>query len=100
MNIAVTQSLLIREFVTENETIFDPEAIAQHIARFNPAAGLNGNTQFQKALVNEWISWCQTKWLPAMHGPLLPALGYGKEFNQKDYANALGELMKTAIELD
>jgi hypothetical protein len=35
-----------------------------------------------------------------MHGPLLPVLGYGKEFDQKKYASALGEVMKVAIELD
>ena len=86
--------------VTENDTIFDGEAIAQHIARFNPAAGLNGDTQFQKAMVNEWISWCQLKWLPVMHGPLLPVLGYGKEFDKDKYVEALRETMKVAIELD
>ena len=35
-----------------------------------------------------------------MHGPLLPVLGYGKEFDQKKYVEALRETMKVAIELD
>ena len=35
-----------------------------------------------------------------MHGPLLPVLGYGKEFDQNKYVEALRETMKVAIELD
>ena len=85
---------------TDNQTIFDAEAIAQHIARLNPQAGLNGNTQFQKAMVNEWISWCQTKWLPVMHGPLLPVLGHSKNFDQKEYSRKLSDTTKVAKDLD
>lgn len=85
---------------TENATIDDGEAIAQHIARFNPQAGLNGNTQFQKAMVNEWIAWCQTEWLPVLHGPLLPVLGHGRNFDQKAFQAALGKAKSVAKELD
>jgi len=85
---------------TENATIDDGEAIAQHIARFNPQAGLNGNTQFQKAMVNEWIAWCQTEWLPVLHGPLLPVLGHARNFDQKEFQAALGKAKSVAKELD
>ena len=84
---------------TENETLCTAESIAQHIARLNPQAGLNGTTQFQKAMVNEWIAWCESKWLPIMHGPLLPVLGF-KPIDQKEYAKALAEAKKIAKELD
>lgn len=51
-------------------------------------------------MVNEWISWCQTKWLPIMHGPLLPVLGFSKNFDQKAYSEALAAAKKVAKELD
>lgn len=35
-----------------------------------------------------------------MHGPLLPVLGYAKDFDQKEYAKALAEAKKVAMELD
>lgn len=50
-------------------------------------------------MVNEWIAWCESKWLPIMHGPLLPVLGH-KPIDQKDYAKALAEAKKIAKELD
>lgn len=35
-----------------------------------------------------------------MHGPLLPVLGYARNFDQKEYAQALAETKKIAMELD
>lgn len=39
-------------------------AISYHLARMKP--GLLGNSAFQEAKVDEWISWAQTAWNPAV----------------------------------
>lgn len=51
-------------------------------------------------MVNEWISWCQLKWEPAVKVALDAVLGFKKDFDQKEYAKALAEAKKIAIELD
>lgn len=51
-------------------------------------------------MVNEWISWCQTKWFPVMHASLLPVLGYSKDLDQKTYSKAVSDAKSVAKELD
>jgi len=51
-------------------------------------------------MVNEWISWCQTKWFPVMHHSLLPVLGYSKATDSKTYSQQVSDAKSVAKELD
>jgi glutathione S-transferase len=56
--------------------IFESEAISKHLARMKPEKhNLLGKNAFDEAKINEWISWTQSEWLPAVHPPLLAVFG-------------------------
>lgn len=46
----------------QGETIFESSALATYLARCAPASGLYGQTPFQQAKCDEWISWNQFVW--------------------------------------
>lgn len=41
----------------DGQIIFEDLAIAQHLARQNRPSGIYGNTMFEEAQVDQWISW-------------------------------------------
>ena len=69
--------------LSDGTTLFDTDAMLNHISRSNPEANLTGTTVFEGAKVNEWMGWCQNEWLPKMHGPLMPLLGFGPPDQKK-----------------
>lgn len=46
----------------DGEQIFESSAIATYFARCAPASGLYGQSPFQQAKIDEWISWNQFVW--------------------------------------
>lgn len=41
------------------DIVSEPTAIAAHLARLNPGAGLSGSSPFEEAVVNQWVEWAQ-----------------------------------------
>ena len=41
------------------DIVSESTAIAAHLARLNPGAGLQGSNAFEEAVVNQWVEWAQ-----------------------------------------
>ena len=80
--------------------IFEVEAVAKHIARMNPSKNLLGKSLFNEAQVNQWIHWCQTTWLKAIHPPLFGVYGIGRPISPADFSAGIKEMKVAAKALD
>ena len=75
---------------SDGQQIFESSAVATYFARCAPASGLYGQTPFQQAKVDEWISWNQFLWadsLPAFYG----VFGH-KEMPQAQFTEVMKKL--------
>lgn len=71
---------------SNGSVIWEPCAIAKHLARMNPSAGLLGGSPFEEAKVIEWIDWAESNALHKVHDVILPVLGYGSPDPKKHSA--------------
>jgi len=58
------------------EMVFESGTISKHFARCAPASGLLGQSVFETAKVDEWVSFTQGKVWPAMMPVIRAALGH------------------------
>ena len=66
------------------DIIFETSAIATHLARMSPSAGLMGANLFQEAQVNQWIAWAD--WLTGtLHEVESTIQGKDKKVNMDKY---------------
>lgn len=80
--------------------IFEVEAVSKHIARMSPASNLLGKSLFAEAQVNQWISWCQSTWLKAIHPPLFGVYGIGKPIAPADFSAGIKDMKVAAKTFD
>jgi len=80
--------------------INETEAIIRFIVRMNPSTGLLGSTPFEEAVVAQWISWCQSTWLPLVHPPILQVFGYTKQVDAKKFTEGVKKMKEAAKDLD
>eukprot|EP00246_Nothoceros_aenigmaticus_P007221 TRINITY_DN2089_c0_g1_i8.p1 TRINITY_DN2089_c0_g1~~TRINITY_DN2089_c0_g1_i8.p1 ORF type:complete len:471 (-),score=115.59 TRINITY_DN2089_c0_g1_i8:800-2161(-) len=83
---------------TPEGAIFESNAIARHVARLNPAAGLYGKTLLDAALVDQWLDFSSNEILGSMIRWVGPRFGMsvytakGEEMAVADTKRALGAL--------
>jgi elongation factor 1-gamma len=61
--------------LASGDLIWESGTIAKHFARCAPASGLLGQSAFETAKVDEWVSFTQSKVWPAMMPVIYAALG-------------------------
>ena len=85
---------------SDGSMIFEVEAISKHIARMNPSKNLLGKSLFNEAQVNQWIHWCQTTWLKAIHPPLFGVYGIGKPIAPAEFSAGIKDMKVAAKVFD
>lgn len=81
--------------LTNGDTVFEGEAVCLHFARNAQNSGVLGNTQFQAAQIDQWISFAQLDIQP-LTAPILKAKYSGKSVK----AENLEKLKSKVVVLD